>query len=102
MEKVEADLDEIEAVARKFLDMAEDVRDHVAWKYDVDTERWPADDPVRAAVITYQQSLRAVMERLCLRAERIAMTLRETAGTYRDADEEIIARLRAFGAGEAP
>jgi len=96
------DLDEIEVVARKFVRVAEDVRGHVAWKYDIDTERWPAGDPVRAAVVTYQMSLRAAMERLCDRAEHIAASLLDTADDYRAADESLVQRLKELGAGEAP
>lgn len=102
MEKFSVDLDEIEVVARKFVRVAEDVRGHVAWKFDIDTERWPAGDPVRAAVVTYQASLRAAMERLCDRAESIAGLLRDTANDYRAADEDLVQRLRELGAGEAP
>ncbi|SFR30004.1 Excreted virulence factor EspC, type VII ESX diderm [Lentzea waywayandensis] len=101
MEKFSVDLDEIEAVAGKFVRVAEDVRGHVAWKYGIDTKRWPAGDPVRAAVVTYQTSLRAAMERLCDRSEHIASSLRDTADQYRAADESVVARLRELGAGEA-
>ncbi|MFD5830598.1 WXG100 family type VII secretion target [Lentzea sp. NPDC060358] len=101
MNEFSVDLDEIEVVARKFVRVAEDVRGHVAWKFDIDTERWPGSDPVRAAVVVYQTSLRAAMERLCDRAEHIAASLRASADGYRAADEDLVLRLRELGAGEA-
>lgn len=100
MEKFAVDLDEVEVLASRFVHVAEDVRGHVAWKFDIDTERWPAGDPVRAAVVMYQASLRAAMERLCDRAEDIAASLRDTADHYGVAEENIVVHLREL-AGEA-
>ncbi|MDQ3404830.1 MAG: type VII secretion target [Actinomycetota bacterium] len=87
------DLAELEALAREAMDIAGDVREDVAWKYEVDGERWPADDPLREAVITYQRSLQAAMRRLCGGTDALAETLRGIATNYHDTDADLARRL---------
>jgi hypothetical protein len=78
------DVGEIEALAGKYVEVADEVRDHVSWKFAVDIERWPAEDRLRDAVDVYQRGLRAVVERLCGNAEDMGVSLRETAEHYRE------------------
>ncbi|GGS18648.1 MULTISPECIES: type VII secretion target [Actinokineospora] len=87
------DLDELDALARKAVAIADTVREDTAWRYGVDTDRWPDDDPLRVAVIAYQRSLRAAMERLCGGAAGLSDALRAIAARYRETDEDLARRL---------
>ncbi|MEU7479173.1 hypothetical protein AB0A63_24515 [Lentzea sp. NPDC042327] len=95
------DLGELDAAGRQFRGLADDVRGHVAWKFGVDTERWPDDDPLRAAVDVYQRSLIAARDRLCARTDRVAALLQETADNYRRLDDVVAQRLSSVRAGDA-
>ena len=88
------DVDEIEALARKYRELADDVSGHNCWKYDVDTGRWPADDPLRDAVEVYERGLRGAVDRLCGGSERIGALLLETAAHYRDMEKAAEGHLR--------
>ncbi|GAA4413209.1 type VII secretion target [Actinokineospora soli] len=79
---------ELDAVAGRARALADGVREDAVWRYGVDVERWPADDPLRAAIARYQQSLQDAVVRLCGSADKIADRLTATAETYRRGDEE--------------
>ncbi|MFD4672005.1 hypothetical protein ACFWNN_19900 [Lentzea sp. NPDC058450] len=96
MDGFSVDLGELDAVAGKFRGVAADVRDDNAWKFSVDTSRWPEDDPLRAAVEVYDRSLKAARDRLCARTDQMADRVRETAEAYRGAEDEIAAGLRSL------
>src|SRR6266545_3684159 len=79
------DLAELEVFARKAEDLSETLR--TAWRQDrFDDDKWPASDPLRLAVITYRNSLRAAMERLSTGADSVAGHLRATAEEYQNND----------------
>ena len=79
---------ELDAVAAKARALADGVREDAVWRYGVDVDRWPADDPLRAAIARYQQSLRDAVDRLCGSADQVADGLTATADAYRRGDEE--------------
>ncbi|CCH27541.1 hypothetical protein ABZ816_08305 [Actinosynnema sp. NPDC047251] len=90
---------ELALLAGRLDDVAAAGRDHVAWKFDVDTARLPADDPLRAAVEVYQRSLRGALDRLCRETGLTADRLRESTATYLDADRDAAGPLTRGGEG---
>lgn len=91
------DLAELAALAGRTRAAADDVRDDPVWLYDVDTQHWPADDPLRSAVERYQRSLRSAVQRLCAAADTVADGLTDTAEAYRGADDELARKLDRLG-----
>ncbi|WP_026423488.1 type VII secretion target [Actinokineospora inagensis] len=83
----EVDLDELDRLARRLGGLGDEVRGDVAWRYGVDAEKWPADDPIGAAVVVYLRSLAEARDRLCRRLADTATDLTNTAAAYRDVDD---------------
>lgn len=88
---------ELGVLAGKLDDVADAARDHVAWKFDVDTGRLPADDPLRAAVEVYQRSLRGALDRLCRETGLTSAALRDSTATYLDVDRDVAGLLPGGG-----
>lgn len=93
------DLRELADVARELRAVGDDVRGAAVWRYEVDVERLPGTDPLRAAVARYQNSLRAAVERLCGGTDRMAAAVDDTGAEYRRAEEEVATTLRRIADG---
>jgi hypothetical protein len=78
-------LTELRALADRADALAMTMR--TSWQQDwFEDDKWPDNDPLRIAVITYRRSLQAAMERLGALADRMSANLASTAESYRDTD----------------